>query len=492
MLRPIFLHLQSGEGMDNRFDTLMMVNGSIAALCTIAQALGCHPLAIDEAYPGPEFLRTRVRQEIEESLHKGDTPVIFCTVLSYNAESSLRLLKELKAEYGDQVRTGVGGQLIRVAPKAYLTKRYLDHVAVGDAEVTLAPVLIGGQRFAEGYLFGGCGGSQGLIQLAPQRPRSEHYAPLSYDSYTGIQERLTEMANYRLGPFSGIRQLVVESVRGCAWAHTFGICDMCSLEGVALEPHFKPLVDHFQVERQMVEEYGVNWLFDVSNQWLPKFGEDGRRWLQQYVATRKQFQLPDVHKYVYLTSNSITKSTAPLLREAGVRVAYVGIDGWEDGTWKALGKSHNVVPALEAARQNDLYLRASVVIGNGITKANLAELPRFVEWLTTEYGSTLLSFGCFMEIILQGSPVWYKFEALARERGIQEAVTLYDKMATEGWLSWEDEVNLTRLYINHTQRASYEEALAARNQAKAKVDASGSTVGTTIEDGGELKALVSR
>lgn len=485
-LRPIFLHLQSGEGMDNRFDTLMMVNGSIAALCTIAQALGCHPLAIDEAYPGPEFLRHRVRQEIEESLHKGDTPIIFCTVLSYNAESSLRLLKELKAEYGDRIRTGVGGQLIRIAPEAYLNKRYLDHVAVGDAEVTLAPILIENQRFAKGYLFGNCGADQDLIQLAPQQSRYEHYASLSYDSYVGIQERLTEMANYRLGPFTGIRQLVTESVRGCAWAHLFGICDMCSLEGVDLDPHFKPLADHFRMERELVEKYGANWIFDVSNQWLPKNGEDGRGWLKQYVAARKQFQAPDVHKYVYLTSNSITSRTAPLLREAGVRVAYVGIDGWEDETWKALGKSHNVIPALKAARQNNLYLRASVVIGNGITKENLEELPRFVKWLTTEYGDILLSFGCFMEIILQGSPVWYKFETFARSERIQEAVKLYDKMATEGWLSWEDEVSLTRLYINHTQQASYDEALAARDEAKAKVDASGTTVGTTIENGGEL------
>lgn len=482
-IRPIFIHRQSGEGMKDRFDTLQMVNGSIAACCTIAHQLGYQPLAIDEAFPGTAHMNHRVREAIETSLRAGEMPVIFCSVLSYNAEGSLTLLRELKAEYGPRIRVGVGGQLIRIAPEAYLRKEWLDHIGIGDAEVTL-PRLLAGERYASGYQFD----DNELLQLEkPDQDNStKNYVPLSYQWYDSLEERLRAMSRLPpLGPLQHARQLVIESVRGCAWAHRFDVCQFCSLEGIGKKPHFKPLAQHFQLQQELVETYRLNWLFDVSNQWLPCFGTEAVSWLEQYLTARQTHGGPDIHIYTYLTSNSLNRQTAPLLREAGIRMAYVGIDGWNDQTWKAHGKSRNVLPALEAAKRAGIYLRGSVVIGSGLDGTSLAELPTFVHRLINEYGDNLLTLGVFMEIILQGSPIWHQFEQEAQSRNLLEAVKLYDKMATLGYLSWEDEVALTRCYIDSTQAVSSGEAESIRDEVVKIVEKSGKTIPTTIEDGGD-------
>ena len=67
-LKAIFVHRDSGEFMENRFDTLMMVNGSIASLLTIAKHLGVEAVAIDESYPGGAKFQELIHQQVEECL----------------------------------------------------------------------------------------------------------------------------------------------------------------------------------------------------------------------------------------------------------------------------------------------------------------------------------------------------------------------------------------------------------------------------------------
>lgn len=477
MLQPIFLHLDSDAGMENRFDTVMMVNGSIAALCRISRQLGLDPVAIDGAYPGPDYLRQQVRQEIETALSQGHEPIIFCTVLSYNAAGSLQLLRELKSEYGSRLRTGVGGQLVRVAPQAYRSQWFIDHVGVGDAEVVL-PALLNGQPFAAGYLH-------------PQMECdwSVHYATPDYTSYSGLSERLNKMATYHLGPFTDIRQLVVETTRGCAWAYENATCAMCSLEGINNRPIPKPNDVAFAFERELLERYGVNWLFDVSNQWLPSL-QHKTQWLQSYVAARQAAGLSEISKFVYLTSNSIDSATAPLLRQAGVRIAYVGIDGWDTESRTGLGKPRSIHldEMVAAAQAAGIYLRSSIVIGENLTHDSLDRLRSFVQYVANNHGQQFISFGCFLEIILQGSPVWNKLRGLAQKGAtpkLRQAARLYDKMDTCGFLTWDEQRELTNIYIDETQAVTAAEAEAVRDETEAIIHSSG-IVGVTIEHGGQL------
>jgi hypothetical protein len=88
MIKPIFIHCRQDSDYDERFDTTMMPNGSVAALCQIAEDLRSrhHQLlpsvAIDEQYMasgiehGQErsHLLSYLNGEIEQLLSQGHQP----------------------------------------------------------------------------------------------------------------------------------------------------------------------------------------------------------------------------------------------------------------------------------------------------------------------------------------------------------------------------------------------------------------------------------
>lgn len=466
MIQPIYVHCKPDQGYDDRFDTVMNVNGSIAVLNSITRELLGYPgLTIDESYPGPglhgqerECILAGIRQEIDEALRQGDEPVLYCTLLSYNAEGSLRLLRQLKEEYGNHLRTGVGGQLTNLYPEMgsspWLKSNFIDQVAVGDAEILLGAMLLGRNRF--------CSGTKHVNS-------DDHYAPPYYGNYLGLAERLNEMARYQFGPFTGIRQLITESVRGCAWANAHRRCKFCALPGVNDIPFFRNFEGHFGIERQLADEYGINWIFDVSNQWLPTMIPRLQvEWLSQYVAARRSYNGPDINRYVYLTTNSITRHTAPLLREAGVRIAYVGIDGWDKGTkaanYKTLASTEEM---LEACRENGIFVRTSLVIGSGLTPQNLEELPRFVTDLMSRYGGhTILSFGNFIQIVLPGSDDWAETRFMAHAHGNDTAQEIFEHFDEHGYLTLDQEDYLNEFRVREGQHlVAYEQVVAARDAA---------------------------
>ena len=474
-LYPIFFHGNPGEGMDRRFDTTMIPNGSVAVLQHIARMCGYEGMAVDEGYLGQNNTAESVLTHlIESALAQDKQPIILASVLSYNAETTLSLLKQLKEMYNKKIRVGIGGQLIRVCPAAYTRLSYLDHIGVGDAEIIL-PRFLRGERFVCGHIE-----NNGVNQ----------YTDPEYKNYWALVERLNEMATYHLGPFTNIRQLVVESVRGCAWAYATETCDMCSLEGVDLQPLFKNLPASFNLEKKL-QEKGATWSFDVSNQWLPMVRHDEMvEWLKTY-NTEKNKHLGNtggLNKYVYLTANSITPQTAPLLQAAGIRIAYIGFDGWDKRTLLALHKAQpSMQKVLKLCRENDIHVRTSLVIGNGVTKKNISELPDFVRDMISQFGDVIRSWGNFIQIVLPGSPVFSLFKKLASENGWQEVNNLYNEFEKNGYLSWSEQSRLNEFFIRRTQSVDYEKLVAARDAVELIVAESRYTTGVTIEHGGQLK-----
>ncbi|OGD60989.1 hypothetical protein A3A71_02005 [Candidatus Berkelbacteria bacterium RIFCSPLOWO2_01_FULL_50_28] len=482
-LRPIYVHARPDRAYEERFDTLLMVNGSVAVLNQVTiDLLGYPGLAIDETFVSSDvaegeerpWLLNYLRNHIQEVLDAGDEPVIFCTLLSYNACGSLDLLRQLKADFGDKLRTGVGGQLVRVCPSAYLSQPYIDHVGVGDAEAVLGELLLNGKKFAEGY-----------------KPvtREDHYALPHYDNLLALPERLTEMSHYDFGPMVAPRMLITESCRGCAWANAVGAaCPFCSLQGVEWIARFRNFEDHFAIERELVEKYGANWLFDVSNQWIPEMGSAQRMWLESYIKAKKKYGGPEVGRYVYLTAGSINEHTAPLLPQTGVKVAYVGIDGWDKETKRALGKQvTNDRRMLQLARDNGIFIRTSMVIGSGLTLDNIEELPRYVKATLDEFGgNTILSWGNFIEIVLPGSQDWSDFRKLAYQNGLTDVQDLYRSFETNGCLTLDEQDKLNELRIRHTQpQVAYEQVLEAARLAE-EAALQSLAYSTTIRHGDKL------
>lgn len=487
-VKPYFVHCTQDKEYDERFDTLMMPSGSIAALVTVSEALRqkydfLQPaLAIDESYPAlnvhgqeREYLLRYLRQEIEKDLAQDVIPAIFCSVYSYNAEQSLKLLQLLKEQYGSRIRTGVGGPLIRVIPDTYQSLPFIDHVGVGDAEVVLAPLLIGNKPFSQGYL-----------QLNPEK--CQHYARLSYDGYLALADRLEVMSQLQYGPFTNLRQLSVESVRGCSWAKAIGkTCEMCSLQSISSAPLFKPFTEYFDIENQLAEKFNINWVFDVSNQFLPVMGlSQQERWLQEYLLARQKYSRAKINKYAYLTANSISERTAPLLREADIRIMYIGFDGWNSQTRQALHKPQvDPFKVLQICRENGLYVRTGTVIGAGVTNPNVQELPEFAKSMISQYQGTMLTWGLFLEEILPGSQAWSNLQKEARQNNWQEVTSLYQFFTEHGFLMRQQQEKLTEHYLRLLQHADFEAIVAVRDQVKEIV--SPHTIAITFKDGGHLK-----
>lgn len=485
-IKPFFVHCAQDPEYSERLDIIMMPNGSIAVLNSITNQLRNKydfleaSIAIDGSYPDAKvkghedkFIRAYLSEKISESLTRNEEPVLFCTLFSYNAEKTLTLLQSIKDKFGSNVRTGIGGQLVRVSPKTYQALSFIDHVGVGDAEVILESLLVGKKPYKEGYL-----------QLWGDR----HYAPFSYENYLALNDRLDEMNEYKFGPFSGFRQVVVESVRGCAWAYKTGRpCKMCSLESVDNIPIFKPLQEYFATENHLAERFGVNWVFDVSNQFIPIMGEENQgKWLSELLVAKKKYSRHDINKYVYLTSNSISERTAPLLRKVGVRICYIGFDGWDTTTRKALNKPQSdPQKVLRLCRENDIYVRLGIVIGSGLNKQNVQELPKFAESIIGEFKGTILTWGNFLEIIMPGSRDWYELEEKARQNGWQEVTDLYRFFYQKGYLTWPQQEKMTELYIRLVQKADYDEVVAMWKKTIEIVRPH--AIPITFQDGGHLE-----
>lgn len=483
MLRPFFVHCRPSADHDERFDTVMMMNGSVAVLNRIAgEMTGTPGLAIDETWMGsdpqwqkPDALFDFLSEEIERALSNDDEPVVFCTLMSYNAVNAIRLVENLKRVFGSRLRTGVGGQLTRVNPEAYINNPAIDHVSVGDAEVTLAPLLLERKRFVRGYK-----------SITPDN----HYAAPLYEHYLGLESRLDEMSRYEFGPFRGIRQLVTESVRGCSWANAYKVCKFCSLQGVETAPLFRNIPDHLRIERELAEQHGANWIFDVSNLWLPTVNQmDAQAWLRHYLRLKEQVGGPSLSRYVYMTSNALTQSSARLLYQAGVRVVYIGLDGWDAGTNRALYKPkiHAWKP-LAACRDAGIKVRTSTVIGSGLTRENIRALPDFVSNTLAEFGDTILSWGNFLEIVLPGSEDWQNFERESERHDLVEVMDIFRFFREHGYLPLDMEDRLTELRIQHYERdVPFDDIIASRDAAVAAVKQS-SAFSVTIRESEKLDA----
>ncbi|KAA0206741.1 hypothetical protein EDM68_01400 [Candidatus Uhrbacteria bacterium] len=483
MLRPFFIHCRPSADHDERFDTVMMMNGSVAVLNNISRDLtGTSGLAIDETWMGPETrwqertaLLDFLSEEIERALANDDEPIVFCTLMSYNAGNAIRLLENLKRAFGSRLRTGVGGQLTRVHPEAYVNNPAIDHVSVGDAEVTLGPLLLERKRFVRGYK---------MVTAV------DHYATPLYENYLGLDSRLDEMSRYEFGPFRGIRQLVTESVRGCSWANAYKVCKFCSLQGVDTAPMFRSIPDHLRIERELAERHGANWIFDVSNLWLPTVNKmDAQAWLRNYLRLKEMVGGPALNRYVYMTSNTLTPSSARLLYQAGVRIVYIGLDGWDAATNRALYKPkvHAWKP-LAACRDAGIKVRTSTVIGSGLTRENIRALPDFVANTLAEYGDTILSWGNFLEIVLPGSENWQHFERESERHDIVEVKDIFRFFREHGYLPLDLEDRLTELRIRHHEHdVPFEDVIAARDAAVAAVKQS-SAFSVTIRECEKLDA----
>ncbi len=519
--------------LENRGDTVAMPSGSMGTLLSRAEKEGIeHRKVFDATFPGEQITIEAIEKEVDtlikpilegekRPLEPHEKPRVFASLLSYNAEATLRFLEQMKAKYGDNVITGVGGQLVGRATKAYINNPAIDVVGVGDAELILRPMMekyqdqspnelrdsLSDEKLREtleksypGFSSMATEEQQPLVErerirelskgkvvvgwLAEANKRREKrelqdFEPAKYDLpsydpayYAFIEERKKEMPQVKIGSgekqVSGMVMLLTEFGRQCDWAgkNTEGACSFCALCGVEDPRNFQEIDIYFDHLSELKKQHPeMNWVFDVSNQLLEQNTSKATRFLDSYVEEKKKHpELADVKTYAYLTVNNVSDKTAPKLKQAGIEVAYVGIESFDPDQWKVMNKGNNPTNTqgcLEAAKEHGIKIRTSLVLGINSSEASLQKEISGLREALDQYPEVFLTVGFHPVEMIPGSR---DFDEFRRENELLysqiegqsngEAEKLYDHFYEKGFLNRDQQVALTEAFVYWRSRVA--------------------------------------
>ncbi len=453
----INIHLNPKNEQDERFDTLISPSGTIATLLNIEKKLGIKDrVGLDEAYLGYQKLKRTTINFINEGINAGKKPIILFTILIYNAEKSIKLMKILKKKFGNKIIIVVGGQLVPWAKKAYLNNKNIDSVCIGDAEVIIPQILI--DLKSKNH-------TKKLYQGWLHKKGKSNYSMVSYDNFYKIKERMKAQKKK-----TGISQLTIQGVGGpgCAWASSNpkGPCYFCALQNIT-NMSSNSLKQTLLKEKELEEKFQPDRIFDVANQFFPTINVlEIIEWLKDYRKLRKELKL-NAKKYAYLTVSSVNSETAKLLKEIGTNEVYLGVDHFHNDALSQENKPYRsrrtLERCLDSLKKNDINFRIGVVLGAAIeTRETLKSVEDGIEWLLQNYTKNLNAVGIFPVDVLPGSKL---YKNMKREKLSSH---LFQKFQTEGYLTRQEQKEMSECYINAKGESSPEQIYQLAQQMEYK------------------------
>lgn len=500
------------HSLENRGDTLSMPNAGIGVLLTRAQKEGIEERRMyDTTFPGELQTIAAIESQIEKLIWSGETPRVFASVLSYNAQASMQFLERLKRKYNDKVITGVGGQLIGKATKAYIANPYIDVIGVGDAELILLPMMkryqdvspaefrasltdekiatdldkrdpsfglqdaevrkkridqerlrqLGKYKVVAGWLAG--------INKKKKRHEGENFKPFKYDlpsydpsRYAFIEKRKEAMKKVLIGPkrygVSGMVMLLSEFGRQCDWAGSAGACSFCALIGVEDPRNFQDIATYVKHIRDLKQQHpDLNWIFDVSNQLLEQRRQSAIKFLTQLAQEREKYpELAEIKTYAYLTVGNLNRESAPLLRRCGIDVVYIGLESFDPQQWRIQNKSNTentVAAAFLAAQKHGIKIRTSFVLGINTSEQSLKKEVEGLRQTLQKYPDVFLTIGVHKVEIIPGSRDFVNFKK-ENEKLYHDPIVfaIYEHFEEKGFLDRDQQVALTKAFIEWRSR----------------------------------------
>lgn len=441
-----------------RFDLLTMPSGGLAAVGGTAKKLNIDMISIDEMFVGNDKTFCDVLyNEIDESLKNYKNVFVFAELFLYNSTKSMKTIEKLRKDYGTHIKIGVAGQLVNYCYNAYDKNPMIDIIGVGNAESILYEMIYSGKRL--------------IMESSEDAKKSILSRVFDYSNYYAIEERLDETeANSVIGSginrIDNVRQLVIEGNKGCPWAaRKNGGCSFCSIEGNKQYINMN-IDDYLNQISVMVRDYRVNWIYDPSSQWLPWREEDRVRYLNQLLDRSRILGAEKCSKYIYLSPFLVNDTIASLLKEADVDCVYLGIDHFYSKSIKTLNKPVFSMEILEkcmdSLKKYNITVRIGIVIGAYETEESIQAVIDGLTWMMKNYGEILLTVGCFPISVFLGSRFYndYKVSSFITP----EAKSIIDKIDTNGYISWEEQLELDRNFIDATCSFSSDELFALQKK----------------------------
>ena len=330
------------------------------------------------------LVQRSVRQTVERLVRELEPDVIGLSIMTFQRRTAMRII-ELVRELRPGVRVVVGGYDPSLAPEAYMGDSGVDFIVRGEGEITFRELL----RALE------TGGDAGEIAgLSYRNTNGFHHnreRPVSH--LTGDEIRPPRRDARVLGGYTMLgRQVdVVETSRGCTFDCSF--CSIIEMRGRNFETY-----DLSRVIADIRDAYnhGARAVFLVDDNITLNIHRFER--LCRKIVEEKLHRIDYIVQAMTSSIANHGETLAPLMRQAGFRYVFLGIENiLDDGLAFLRARSKNeerqqghivgnaTLKAMDYLHRNQMYVVGGLIVGNpGDTpesiEANLEFARRYVDW----------------------------------------------------------------------------------------------------------------
>ena len=392
------------------------------------------------------LVQKRVRETVERLVGEIRPDVVGLSVMTFQRKTAQKIIVLVRA-LAPRVRVAVGGYDPSLAPEAYAGdgEEAADFVVRGEGEIPFREIL----RALES----GCGfdGIAGLSYRAGEGFRRNADRPV-----TRLDTGQIRLPNRGARVLSGYTMLgrpvdVIETSRGCTFDCSF--CSIIAMRGRNFHTYsFDRVLDDIRDAKR----HGARSLFIVDD----NITLDVRRF-EALCRAIIEAGLNDADYTVQAMTSSIAnagETLAPLMRQAGFRYVFLGIENVLEGDLRFLrataknvkrekGKNagNATAQAIEVLHRNGMYVVGGLIVGNPddtreSIEANLEFASRYVDWPYIQHPTPYPRTPMTHELVERGLVLHSRLEeydgttAVVRTEHLSAEETEFLRWGAERWM----------------------------------------------------------
>jgi len=353
-----------------------MPNGALSSLAGNVDAHHCVAVADLILSQG------RVRETLSRLVHEFDPGVVGLSVMTFQRRTAGRIIDFVRA-VKPAAKVVVGGYDPSLAPEAY-EQMGVDYIVRGEGEITFRELL---RALEDGSGFANiCGLSHRTGEHWVHNP--SRLAHRLEDGDIRLPKRSARvLRGYTL---LGRQVDVVETSRGCTYD-----CSFCSIIEMRGRNFHTYSFERVLADIRDARDHGARTIFLVDD----NITLNVRRF-EALCRAISEAGLNHLDYFVQAMTSAIAdhgQTLGPLMRQAGFRYVFLGIENVLEGDLKflrATAKStghkdgtrcNATLRAIEWLHRNDMYVVGGLIVGNPedtveSIKTNLAFARRYVDW----------------------------------------------------------------------------------------------------------------
>jgi radical SAM superfamily enzyme YgiQ (UPF0313 family) len=330
------------------------------------------------------LVQRHVRETVERLVREMDPDVVGLSVMTFQRGTAMRIIQLIRS-LRPATRIVVGGYDPSLAPDPYMCNAEIEFIVRGEGEITFRELL----RAIENN--NGYAGIAGLSYRTAEGFQHNAARPVSPLTTSDIQPPRRDARILQGYTMMGRQVDVVETSRGCTFDCSF--CSIIEMRGRNFHMYdFDRVIDDIRDAHTR----GARAIFLVDDNItlnIPRFEALCRKIIDA--------KLNHIDYIVQAMTSSIGNhgdSLAPLMRKAGFRYVFLGIENILDkdlGFLKARSKNeardqgrivgNATLKAIDHIRRNKMFVVGGLIVGNPddtpeSIEANLEFARRYVDW----------------------------------------------------------------------------------------------------------------